>query len=52
MVADGKQLRDIAAEINVSIHTVRSHVRTAYRKLGVDNRADAVRAWRSRTYGR
>jgi LuxR family maltose regulon positive regulatory protein len=48
-VADGKKLRDIAAEINVSIHTVRTHVRTAYRKLGVDNRADAIRAWRTRS---
>jgi LuxR family transcriptional regulator, maltose regulon positive regulatory protein len=34
--------RDIGRELWVSVHTVRSHVRAIYRKLGVTTRAEAV----------
>jgi LuxR family maltose regulon positive regulatory protein len=34
--------RDIAAELFVSINTVRSHLRALYRKLGVSSRDEAV----------
>lgn len=35
---------DIAAELSVSANTVKSQVRTLYRKLGVSNRDEALRA--------
>jgi LuxR family maltose regulon positive regulatory protein len=47
-VAEGRKLREVADAIHVSVNTVRTHVQSAYRKLGVDNRADAIRAWRTR----
>jgi DNA-binding NarL/FixJ family response regulator len=33
---------EIAQELDVEINTVRTHVRALYRKLGVENRAEAV----------
>lgn len=35
---------EIARELYLSVNTVRSHVKAIYRKLGVNSRADAVRA--------
>jgi LuxR family maltose regulon positive regulatory protein len=35
-------LREIAAELNVSHNTVKSHVRSVFRKLGAHDRAGAV----------
>jgi LuxR family transcriptional regulator, maltose regulon positive regulatory protein len=34
--------REIASELVVSVHTVKTHMRTLYQKLGVHRRADAV----------
>jgi LuxR family transcriptional regulator, maltose regulon positive regulatory protein len=38
--------REIAASLYVSLNTLKSHVRSVYRKLGVASRADAVEAGR------
>jgi LuxR family maltose regulon positive regulatory protein len=38
--------REIAAALYVSLNTLKSHVRSVYRKLGVESRADAVEAGR------
>ncbi|MGW7071007.1 LuxR C-terminal-related transcriptional regulator [Streptomyces sp. NPDC054855] len=42
-------LRQIADDLYVSVNTVKSHVRSVYRKLGVSCRAEAVQ--RARTLG-
>ncbi|WP_147794646.1 LuxR C-terminal-related transcriptional regulator [Cellulomonas sp. Y8] len=41
-LADDAGLAEVAARLHVSHNTVKSQARTAYRKLGVRNRADAV----------
>lgn len=41
-LADDAGLAQVAARLHVSHNTVKSQARTAYRKLGVRNRADAV----------
>jgi len=38
---------EIAHELNVSVNTVRTHVRAVYRKLGVSSRQDAVTGLRA-----
>ncbi|MCT2593268.1 response regulator transcription factor [Streptomyces sp. N2-109] len=40
---DGRPVRDVADEVNVSEGTVRNHISSAIRKLGVSNRATACR---------
>ena len=39
--------REIAAEMYVSLNTVKTHIRSVYRKLGVRSRSDAVRLARA-----
>lgn len=40
----GKQLREIARDLHVSLNTVRTHTRNLYRKLEATSRAEAVGA--------
>ncbi len=42
ILAQGKRYKAIAAELAVSTSTVRTHLHNTYRKLGVDDRAQAV----------
>ena len=42
LVAGGQTNREIAAELFISSDTVKGHLETVYRKLGVSDRAHAV----------
>lgn len=44
----GMTSAEIAADLHISINTLKSHVKSIYRKLGVESRRDAVRVARSR----
>jgi DNA-binding CsgD family transcriptional regulator len=44
MLRDGASTQSIAASLSLSARTVESHMLSAYRKLGCDNRDDFVRA--------
>lgn len=43
-LAQGRQYKEVARAIGISLDTVRTHVRRLYGKLGVNNRTDAIRA--------
>jgi DNA-binding NarL/FixJ family response regulator len=40
-LADGAANRDIALELQITVNTVKFHLASIYRKLGVDNRTEA-----------
>jgi DNA-binding NarL/FixJ family response regulator len=42
MLAAGQHYKEIAAQLDISIDTVRTHIRRIYRKLQVNSRAEAV----------
>ena len=43
LMARGSTNGEIAGELHLSPHTVKDHASAVYRKLGVRNRAEAVR---------
>ena len=46
LLATGGSYTEIARELKIELNTVRSHMRSLYDKLGVENRAEAVNlAW-------
>jgi LuxR family transcriptional regulator, maltose regulon positive regulatory protein len=47
-LATGLSNREIAAELYISLNTMKTHVRSLYRKLGVSSRSQAVAAGRAR----
>ena len=42
LAADGLQQREIADQLFISYNTVKSHLKAAYRKLGVSSRDAAI----------
>jgi DNA-binding CsgD family transcriptional regulator len=40
MLLEGRTIRQIALELNISFDTANSHYRSIYRKLGVSSKAD------------
>ena len=39
LIARGATNRDVATRLHLSLHTVRTHVRNAFAKLGINSRA-------------
>lgn len=42
VLADGRMYKEIATELNISINTVKKHLKNVYRKLEVSNRRHAT----------
>ncbi|CAN5372857.1 hypothetical protein BH09ACT12_BH09ACT12_37390 [soil metagenome] len=42
-ICRGDANSEIAAELYLSINTVKTHIRSAYRRIGVTRRVDAIR---------
>lgn len=42
VLAGGRMYKEIAAELNISINTVKKHLKNVYRKLQVSNRKHAT----------
>lgn len=47
-LSTGLSNREIAAELYISLNTMKTHVRSLYRRLGVSSRSQAVAAGRAR----
>jgi DNA-binding NarL/FixJ family response regulator len=45
LVAQGLSNQEIAAELLITVNTVKFHVRTIFRELGIHNRVEAARMW-------
>ncbi|MBV8182235.1 MAG: helix-turn-helix transcriptional regulator, partial [Mycobacterium sp.] len=43
LIAQGVTNRDVAAQLHLSLHTVKTHVRNAFAKLGINSRAELTR---------
>jgi DNA-binding CsgD family transcriptional regulator len=43
LIAEGATNRDVAAQLNLSPHTVKTHIRNAFAKLGINSRARLTR---------
>ena len=50
-IDDGKSNRSIAAELNISEHTVKVHMWRLYNRLGVNSRTEAAKWWRDNQPG-
>jgi DNA-binding NarL/FixJ family response regulator len=45
MVSRGVRVKDVAASLNLSPHTVRNHLKSLFRKLGAHSQAELVRRY-------
>jgi two-component system nitrate/nitrite response regulator NarP len=45
LVAQGLSNQEIAVELQITVNTVKFHVRTIFRELGIHNRVEAARLW-------
>ena len=43
LVAKGMQQKEVAKKLNISLETVKKHMKNAYKKLGAHNKVDALR---------
>ena len=50
-LASGHRYKEIAADLGLSPHTVRTHVHRIYQKLHVQNKAEATEFFHSRSIG-
>jgi DNA-binding NarL/FixJ family response regulator len=45
LIAEGRSNHEIADELMITINTVKFHVRSIFRELGIHNRVEAAHAW-------
>jgi DNA-binding CsgD family transcriptional regulator len=43
LIAQGVTNRDVAAQLHLSLHTVKTHIRNAFAKLGINSRTELNR---------
>jgi DNA-binding CsgD family transcriptional regulator len=47
LIAQGVANRDVATRLHLSLHTVKTHVRSAFAKLGINSRSQLTRFMRA-----
>jgi DNA-binding NarL/FixJ family response regulator len=45
LVAAGRSNQEIAHDLTITVNTVKFHVRTIFRDLGIHNRVEAAHVW-------
>lgn len=45
LIAAGQSDKQIAIQLHISVHTVRSHLNRVFLRYGLHNRAEAVALW-------
>jgi DNA-binding NarL/FixJ family response regulator len=48
LMAEGKLVKEIAANLNVTIHAIKKHIKNIYIKMHVQNKVEAVMKWKFR----
>ncbi|MDB5016257.1 MAG: Two component transcriptional regulator, LuxR family [Mucilaginibacter sp.] len=48
LMAEGKLVKEIAANLNVTIHAIKKHIKNIYVKMHVQNKVEAVMKWKFR----
>ena len=48
LMSQGKLVKEIAAELNVTSHAIKKHVKNIYQKMQVQNKVEAVMKWKHR----
>ena len=43
LIAQGLKQKQIARDLSITMETARTHIKNAYKKLGVHNKVDALR---------
>jgi len=46
LMAQGKLVKEIAADLGVTSHAIKKHIKNIYQKMQVQNRVEAVMKWR------
>ena len=46
LMAQGKLVKEIAADLDVTSHAIKKHIKNIYQKMQVQNRVEAVMKWR------
>ena len=48
LMSQGKLVKEIAAELGVTAHAIKKHVKNIYQKMQVQNKVEAVMKWKYR----
>ena len=48
LMAEGKLVKEIAGNLDVTVHAIKKHIKNIYLKMHVQNKVEAVMKWKFR----